>query len=361
MDRLLQAKIERDPLIQRATEWFFELRSDTISGERIVEWQQWLSEDAAHLEAFSRVEALWHLSDGAISRWPTEAEVARDDYSGEETVSAWRARAEPAAVAGDRRSRHWTRWLGLRTSLAGVFAAAASVLAFLYWPTLLVALEGGTRVVVQTQVGETRTIILADGSEISAGGESDLVATLLKHSRTVVLERGEAFFHVAKDPKRPFTVHAGKATVTDIGTAFAVQRMPSGLVVAVAEGFVRVSAPPRSSAHDGPAVFHLKAGQRLSLKRYDDSPVLSTVNPTWIGGWREGRLQYVDEPLDDVVADIARYSRRRIIIGNPEIARLRITGVLFMQNINGWLASLQATFPVQVQTRADGSTVIEPR
>lgn len=237
---------------------------------------------------------------------------------------------------------------------------AACVLALLYWPALLVAFEGGTRVVVETQVGETRTVTLADGSEISAGGDTYLVATLLKHSRTVVLEQGEAFFHVAKDPNRPFTVSAAKATVTDIGTAFDIQRTPGRVVVAVAEGLVRVEALPHPGA-DKRGIFQLRAGQRLSLERLDNAAVLSSVNPTWIAAWREGRLQYVDEPLDEVVADIARYSRRRIIIGNPEIAGLRITGVLFVQNINSWLASLQATFPIQVRTRADGTVVIDSR
>ena len=43
MDRLLQAQLEDDPALKEAAEWFFEMRSDDVSGERIAEWQQWLS------------------------------------------------------------------------------------------------------------------------------------------------------------------------------------------------------------------------------------------------------------------------------------------------------------------------------
>ena len=102
-----------------------------------------------------------------------------------------------------------------------------------------------------TGVGETRTIRLPDGSIISAGADTDLVATLLKGSRTVVLGNGEAYFRVVKNPGRPFTVRAGDTTVTDIGTAFDVRRTLNGVIVAVAEGVVDVAThPPRD--HIGP-------------------------------------------------------------------------------------------------------------
>jgi len=80
-----------------------------------------------------------------------------------------------------------------------------------------------------------------------------------------------------------------------------------------------------------------------------------------VAGWREGRLQYVDEPMDSVVEDLARYSTRRIAIEGRDVARLRVTGVVFVQNIDGWLASVQATFPVRVERRSDGNVAIEPR
>lgn len=374
MDRLLQARLEDDSLLKEAAEWFFEMRSDDVSGERIAEWQQWLSEPT-HREAFGHVEALWRLMDGATVRWPSEMEVTADTYSGAQSITAWRLRSEPPS-SGNTRShfrRQWN-WRNVRVTIVGIAAAAvvASV-AIAYWPMLSIALQGGSRTVVATGLGDTRTISLPDGSVISAGADTDLVATVLKRSRTVVLSRGEAYFRVMKDPSRPFTVHAGDTTVTDVGTAFDVRRTPNEVIVAVAEGVVNVAArPPRDrlssieqllGSNERPrlAPIRLTAGERLASESLNAPPQLSSVNPGWVGGWREGRLQYMDEPLSAVVADLARYSDHRIVIATPALDNLRVTGIVYVRNIDGWLASLEASLPVRVTLEEDGTTVIEQR
>jgi transmembrane sensor len=373
MDRLLQAQLEDNPRLKEAAEWFFEMRADDVSGERIAEWQQWLS-CATNRDAFGRVEALWHLIDGATVRWPTEAEVTADDYSGAESIAAWRLRDEPrfSPITRSRLGRQWD-WRNLGMAIMGVAAVALAIVAALCWPILIVALQGGARIAVATGTGDTRTITLPDGSVVSAGADTELVATLLKRSRTVVLAHGEAYFRVVKDPGRPFTVRAGDTTVTDVGTAFDVRRTLNGVIVAVAEGVVNVATrlPPDyissverflgSNERPKLAAIQLTAGERLALESLNTLPQLSSVNPNWVGGWREGRLQYVDEPLNGVVADLARYSNRRIAIATPALATLRVTGVVFVQNINGWLASLEATFPIRVVSEADGTTLIEQR
>lgn len=375
MDRLLQAQLEDDPLLTEAAEWFFEMRSDEVSGERIAEWQQWLS-DATNRGAFGRVEALWRLIDGATVRWPAEAEVAADGYSGTESITAWRLRcgqhAEPKAR---RRAGIARNWRVRRMAIVGIAAAAAAAaITFVaYWPILAVALQGGSRIAVATRVSDTRTISLPDGTVVSAGADTDLVATFLQRSRTVVLRHGEAYFRVVKDPSRPFTVRVGDATVTDVGTAFDVRRTLNGVVVAVAEGVVNVAtrstgAHIRSLGHPlgsieapGLAPIELSAGERLALESFDTLPHLSPVNPNSVAGWRKGRLQYVDEPLDGVIADLARYSDRRIVLATPAVANLRVTGVVYVQDIDGWLSSLEATFPLRVLPEKDGTTLIEQR
>lgn len=105
----------------------------------------------------------------------------------------------------------------------------------------------------------------------------------------------------------------------------------------------------------------LTAGERLALESFTTLPQLSSMKPDWVGAWREGHLQYVDEPLNGVVADLGRYSERRIVIADPALANLRVTGVVYVKNIDGWLASLQATFPVRVVSGTGGTTIIEQR
>jgi len=201
---------------------------------------------------------------------------------------------------------------------------------------------------VNTTIGETRTLTLPDGSILAAGGRTSLVVTFEKHARTIKLEQGEACFQVAREADRPFTVHAGDTAVTALGTAFDVRKDVNRVVVAVSEGSVQVhaAAAPQSQ---------IKAGQRLSVTRRTSTPELSPIDTKGVAQWRQGKLQYMDEPLEVVVADLSRYTTRRILLDSPEIGALRVTGVVFERNVDAWLSSLEATLPVKVVSHPDGS------
>ena len=88
---------------------------------------------------------------------------------------------------------------------------------------------------------------------------------------------------------------------------------------------------------------------------------VSRVDPDTIAAWREGRLQYLDEPLELVVADLAGYSRSPILLKDERVARMRMTGVVFPQDIDTWLSSLEVSLPVRVHYLRDGHIEIEQK
>lgn len=130
---------------------------------------------------------------------------------------------------------HAGRWRTpalLAASMAGVALAT-------YW-VLWGAQPAVT--VLQTPAGQNQAFILADGSRLNLGASTRLEIKLEARARDINLVRGEAFFPVAKDRDRPFTVHAGDATVTAVGTEFSVNRGADQVVVAVIEGRVLVGS-----------------------------------------------------------------------------------------------------------------------
>ncbi len=335
MDKQLQARLESNPLLQTATEWFVELRSDSVSGERVAEWQDWMGAEA-HRRAFERVEAFWELEPRTEAvRWPSDATVAADDYSGDETVSAWRTR-QSAVPACPRRLR--------RLAPFGLAAGVCAV-AVLAWMR-----DGG--VVVETAVGETRSLALSDGSKVTAGGRTEFVARLDEHSRQITITEGEAFFEVAQDKQRPFTVRTGATSITALGTAFNIRCGKARTVITVAEGSVRV---------DGPTAARLEAGEQLSIDATATADTRMQVDAGSVAGWREGRLQYFNEPLSAVVADLARYSSRKISVEDRAVGKLQVTGVVLEQNIDGWLSSLETTFEIEAIRTPDGSVRLRAR
>ena len=344
---------EREELLRAAAEWSAELSCADISPRRIAQWQQWLAASEAHRDAFDQIQSTLCAIDRSVGEnipWPSEAELASDAYDGSVPVSMWRARLSRTAADGFSRYRR-----RITIGLAASIAVAVAI------PIALQLTRSTQRepvvTIVETRAGENRDVSLADGSTVSVGARSVLWATLSDDAREVTLERGEAFFQVAKDPARPFTVKIGNATVAAVGTAFNIRRAGERVVVAVAEGVVKVDASAAQGA--SPSRAQLGVGQQLSINTTNGSSSMQVVDARGIAIWRDGLLQYQDEPLPSVIADVARYSEHDIVIADPAVAELRVTGTVFANDVESWLQSLEAALPVRAVRAPDGAVRLE--
>ncbi len=363
---------EHDSVLQEAAQWSLDLSTGDMPAERIAQWQQWLAASEAHRTAFDRIQSTW----GAIDRsatgtvaWPSDAEVASDAYDGSVSVSVWRERV---AKRSDRRGRAWPgAWRRRAWLTAGLAAGVVAALTALMVLPVMRSMQFTPPVVtvVETTSGENRDVLLSDGSVVTAGAQSVLWATLTDDSREVTLERGEAFFRVAKDPARPFIVKAGATTVVAVGTAFNVRRTGDRVVVGVSEGTVKVDARVPAAQSVAPLqpqrpvirTARLSVGHQLSIDASDGSASIQVIDAIGIATWREGVLRYRNEPLRSVIADVTRYSARDIVIANPQIADLRVTGTVFADDVDSWLQGLETALPVRVVRAPDGSARLEAR
>lgn len=197
---------------------------------------------------------------------------------------------------------------------------------------------------VETQPGEHRTVILADGSMAHLAGGTRLTLDR-RRSREAILEDGRALFEVVHDDRSPFRVEVGDATLTDLGTAFDVTRLKDGARVAVTEGIVRVdqgAASATLNAGDGVLI-----GPRGLERR--------AVSPEDAAGWREGRLSYTGERFPVVAEDLSRALDRPVTVSSAlsdrrfsgslstertaedQKARLsRLLGVRIVEDGHGW-------------------------
>jgi transmembrane sensor len=203
-----------------------------------------------------------------------------------------------------------------------------------------------------------RRIQLPDGSRITVDGRSIVTIAMTAKIREVTLNRGEAFFEVANDPQRPFIVSVGDTAVRVLGTSFNVRRAGEDVTIAVADGEVEVRRehPPTPGSGDASgqpplaSVARITAGHELRLEARHVATSIP-VSAGTVAGWREGRRQYIGEPLSAVIEDLSRYSTRRIIITDPSVADLTVTGAVFEPDIERWLKSLEAAIPVRVTIR----------
>lgn len=313
-----------DVTTEEAAGWLLELQRQGVTEERIAAWHVWLNADARHKRVFDQLQTVQDCIDAAPSLpWPTDEEVAADLTSIPDAApSKWRR--SPVAWA----------------AAAAVAAVAVGVCGYLM-------LRFHHDMVVATSVAEVRRMSLPDSSTVTLGGRSRIAVDMSDNAREITLSRGEAFFEVSSDPKRPFTVRAGDTAVRAVGTAFDVRRAGERVTVAVSEGKVVITRGRQRA-------ITLTAGHQVHLDAEQAATPVSRATDN-VAGWREGRRQYLAEPLEDVLADLSRYSSRRIVMDDDSVGKLAITGAVFERDIERWLRSLQDALPVNVYTDADGT------
>jgi transmembrane sensor len=309
---------------QRAAELLVAVQAEGAPPEAFMEMLAWCDADPANKQAMERIEEAW-----AVGAELTAARVARSSDSGR-----------------DPRPLGWFRmnFAGHRgLALGGVAAALLLALVGLHW-------SGGgfldapatDRIATARATHEKAS--LPDGSVVELGGKSSVSVVYTPQSRVVIADDGETYYKVSKDRARPFIVRAGAVTITAVGTAFVVRRAGESVSVSVTEGAVdiRVDAGRREVEP-----VRAEAGQGVRYDKGELSQSVETVSPDVALAWREGRLQFVDEPLRLVLASVNRYYGRELLI-DPAIEDLRFTGTVFGDGIDPWLKGVAAAFGVRV-------------
>ena len=355
-------------LLAEAAHWFLRLEQSEATSETFVEWQQWLNAAPEHRSAYEQIEETV-LQLGRISAQPAlpaADEVDRDAYQGEQPVSQWRvsmrvpATFDAAAVARTHDVERSHRWLPAAIA-AGVALIAAG--AGWFWarfehvaPPELYAYH--------TSAGERRTVELREGSRVTLDANSALTVRLGPDERSLTLERGEAFFQVAKDASRPFVVRAGTTLVKALGTAFNVRLSGDRTVVAVTEGEVEFVAdvPVATATELNSATSRLTAqviaGEGLSYVDGGSLQTLSSREAPLATAWLKGRRQYRNEALRYVLADVDRYTGHQIRVADEATGDLRFTGTLNLENSDAWLRGLSVALPVTMTREPDGALVV---
>jgi transmembrane sensor len=227
--------------------------------------------------------------------------------------------------ASYRRSRRF------RFALAA--AALCAGLALSSLPNLLLHLQSD----LTTATAELGSLSLPDGSEIELAPESAIDTLFTGGARGVRLLKGEAYFSVTHDPAHPFTVIAGDAVVTVLGTAFDVRMDAGGTLVAVEHGKVQVE--DRAS----PASHRLGAGDWLALTA-GKYPVRGHDAAPEVAAWRHGRLVVRDRPAAEIVAALRPYLPGLILLRNPAFATRRVSGIYDLRDPAATLQALAESY-----------------
>ena len=323
---------------QAAAEWLLRQGRADWHADDQAQLQQWLAQSPLHQRAWQRLQT-------------TQATLPqiRQAQSGD-----WRMPCQPPAKATAPVSPHAPRRMGWGTRVtkrpAMRFASAAfAVLAtgsvvFYHW-----ANTPQWSLQAQTQVGQSQSIALPDGSQITLNTNSRIDVHYYPLSRQTRLLQGEAFFQVQANAAQPFTVQTDQSQITVVGTAFNVLIAPHAQTIEVKEGIVEVlahTAGPRQQA------VRLTAGTQLNLGDGNKARYQRIAAPQ-VGAWTSGQMRFNNTPLSQVVAQVSRYLDQPITIESAALSQRRISAVIATGKPEAFLLALPDLLPVRVSQHPD--------
>ncbi len=297
IDEISEDDDGEDPIDAAAAAWVVRLSSaDATEADRAA-FEAWRAADPLHADAYAEMDALWrqlgHLPDR------------------ESPIRKRRSPTGPACLAAI-------------LVLGGALAYRAGVADWL-------------RADLWSGVGDITHATLPDGSRVDLNTGTALALHFGDRERRVALLRGEAVFDVVRDPGRPFVVEGGGLSVRAVGTVFYVRADGAGRPVGVAEGRVAVTAAGRP--------LEVAAGEALAE---GDAPHVVQTDVARAMAWRDGRLIVSGERLSDVLAELARYRRGRILLLDAQAGARRVTGAFDPRHTDDALDAIAASLSLRV-------------
>ena len=375
---------------QEACEWIAKMHDVDLSVEQAEKLRQWMAQSPAHKQELKRMAQRWDelnvLTELAVPLIPDAMPVDKNQRSPAAALGFFETlasaiRSSLSAVPGMREAGAADRLS--RGSLLGSAAVLMLVVGLVF------TLPGNPIVNTQTYstaIGEQRRIVLPDNSEVQLNTNSIVVVTYTASERGIHLQQGEAHFTVSHNPQKPFRVRAGNGIVRAVGTAFSVRLYASSVDVIVTEGRVALNkvstlAPALPSTvpfSEAEKTFSEPLSGRAELTQNDAEPAYldagqaaifdtATHSVELIEGldtdelkrkllWRNGLIRFAGAPLEEVVAEISRYTALNIVIREAELKTLRIGGLFKVGETQKMFDVLETGFGVYAH-QVDGNTI----
>ena len=330
-------------LLAEAARWHARLAADDCTDFDRAQFQRWRASSRRHADvydsatAFSqRFERLADVDDRLRAMADEAFAMGADD-------EPWSAHAG----GGDPRSRAARRWMVPATLAASVIVAFVGVRIGGYFST------SAPLVTYASSEQNRRDVTLDDGSLVHLDVESEISVRFSNGHREITLVNGRALFEVAHDASRPFVVAAGQSHTTALGTHFQVQRESEHVLVTLTEGSVAVTGNVAQSTWSE----RLSPGEQISLSADGHVHEKRGVDTQAVTSWSRGRLVFRSTPLAEALQEVNRYGRRKVRLGDPDLAELPVDGNFIAGETDLIVSAFAAALPLRI-VEADVGEII---
>ena len=311
--------IDEQTIWREAKDWLVRLTSGDATHDDLCALDAWRNQSTAHAEALVRASRFWKELGPAVA---AVAAVATREHG----------RAAP------RRERRVSR----RGLLAGGFCAAGAVAAVAVrpplglWPSL-----SDLAADYRTGTGQQRRVAVDAGISVELNTATSLN---LRHSGSdsrIELISGEAVVATTK-PEQYVTVLAHNGRVSTFAqTVFSLRCGGDRVKVTCLEGEVQVAY--------GDRVAILRRQQQIA---YDGQGLGGTrnVDGAVVTSWRQGMLVFQNDPLVDVIEEVNRYRRGRIVLTNADLGNRLVTARFRLDRLDDVVVQVSQVFGARVRS-----------
>jgi len=316
-----------DPITEQAIDWMVKLRAGTPDARLQERFNTWLLMDRAHRQAWDTLQE--RLGDTfkpfrtLDQRLPGQAGEARQVL-----LQPQASRRDALRVIAGLGLLGGGLLLGSKTQLG------ESLLADLH-----------------TARGQRQNFNLADGSRLSLNAESAVDLRFNDRQRLVILRRGELVIDVAPDANRPLIVRTAEGEMRALGTRFLVAQEADASRLVVLQHSVE------ARLFDGTTQV-VKEGQAALLSTRNIT--LASDDERGRAEWLNGRLNVLDESLEQVIDALRPYHRGFLRVA-PEVRGLRVQGVFPLDAPDRTLDALAETLPIRINRYSPWLTMISKR
>lgn len=268
-----------------------------------------------------------------------------------------------------KRTRFFSKGRICKERVIWLKLAAAIILIPMVWGVLLFStanddalflLPAGKKSAVEKRVnpfGQKSVLFLSDGTKVWLNAASKI--SYLRNfsgsdTRDVYLE-GEAFFDVAHDVHRPFIVHTSSIKIKVLGTSFNVKSYEEEKTIetTLVHGKVRIEQSDVKGNRIGDV--ELKPNQRAVFNKESKIINVKEVAPGNTGSWKQERLVFEEESIDNVIMQMERWFDVKIYVENKGSLDCKLTASIEKESLEEVLRLLEASH--NIRYKIDGSQV----
>ena len=316
-----------------------DLTSKYLAGETSQEETQvlfsWIELDIANKKQFEDYKKAWNFSEKGF-----DAEVLSIDIDDEWTKFNSQISSKTSAKVISLEQPKKKKWsiIQIAAAIAAVFVIGIGVL-YLFNPQ-------SNELVAENKIVESN---LPDGSLISLNTFSELEYSqnFNKKTRDVKL-KGEAFFKIEHNPKKPFIINTGALKIEVVGTSFNVNAKSDkgDIEVIVETGIVAIYTKQDKSdsvmLHAGDKAYFSGKEKDIQKKVNEDVNYLA---------WKTKKLDFDEDELQSIVKTLSKTYNTQIVIKNPAIKKCTLTNEFDGQSLESILKVLEETLDLQINKK----------